>query len=241
MVLLRVVGARLRIQAKPDSVSGAALAQLMFILAEEQPRSVALVSLDRTTWSHNVLGSWVQAIARLEKRFGGNLSTIAKPTSIVISSEPLDALERGAALSWAMELRTQHGHSFAPEMIAAVDSRITSRFALYERPARASGLVLVSASRGYPADVQRVLDRLVGFDVRDRPDAEYARACHDAFSKVLATDHPLLQVVEGTMRWRKLMRTSHRYRRLLVPLTDRSGKSWLLSATIGESDPIIVA
>jgi hypothetical protein len=235
-IVLRSTDGRMRLQARRGAVSGTSLAQLMYILALEQPRTTMLMILDTIDmqWSHHVLGRWELALLRIDQLFRA-----PERQTIDVVAEPVGALSLDSPLHWAMDLFREQATTFAPHMLDLKTDIRPARFSLYERPLRTDAFQLVKASAGFPSEVQRCLDRLVGFDVRDRPDFDYGQMCHNAYNRVVGSGEPILESVQGPMRWRKLEVSAHHYRRLLLPLRDRSGRSWVLSATVAESSTIV--
>lgn len=222
---------RLNLRLAPRVVQPKALDAAYRVLAASGRVEVCITVRSGQEWVDETAPSPEAAVARIEALVNGPSATGQRFLSI---RQPIAVLFRDKQrylISMLQEAR---------RLLGSDDREAAIRFAAADETGRTSVAIgttkageraqwhwahLGSALRFYSAEDRQ---RLVGTDIRNSPDSEYCEWCIEAYDRVVAVGEPMIEDVRALVLRRSGPPVESRYRRMLVPLTDRSGRSIVL-------------
>lgn len=228
---LRHAPERLHVRLAPRVAQPKALEAACRVLAASGPIAVTLSIRSGQDWVEEKIASPEAALARLESLVNGPSATGQRFLSV---RQPIAVLFRDkqryliTMLQEARRLLGSDGHEAAIRFAASDETGRTSVAVGVSKAgerAQWSWAHLGSALRFYTAEDRQ---RLVGTDIRNSPDSEYCEWCIEAYDRAVAVGEPMIEDVRALVLRRSGPPVESRYRRMLVPLTDRAGRSIVL-------------
>ncbi len=110
-------------------------------------------------------------------------------------------------------------------------TELEDRFTLLEKLPLDRGYAFIEMGKALRISWQSFAPRLNGAGLLGMPDARYARWASEPYDGILASGRPIYQQVTALMFWPDTGFVERRYRRLLVPWIDTTGRRLMLSAS----------
>jgi hypothetical protein len=228
---LRLSGWRAAISARPKAFSPACFRRLIEMLVESQVRQVVLrLICNRPDLPIEVYHDVDEVVARLSALSVAAPSAPLDRPRVILESLSLDRLAPGLGTrqstlyaSW----RRRRG-VLGRETVSGIAAAPRSDSGLWVRIA-GGGRAIVETWPNYitvyPPDA---VERLLGGDLSDQPDREYAAGTGEGFLRVAHREQPRLELVDAiiTPSPNAAPRRS-RYDRLLLPWRSESGERWV--------------
>ena len=219
------------VRLRPATVSDAALASVLFRLADAGHRSIAVELYDNEKWVCAIVGSeGVAAASRLADVIACRLTTASQ----TVLRRPLHfaAMPPDCPLLQAIRVWERIGCRTIPDLDPLLHKALRGRYAWVERETRLSPLVLTEIGPGFPDSMKAFLEASLGRRIDGQPDPMYARYCREAYGMAADTGRPLLEEVDALLMLPGYGRVRRTYRRLILPFQPSLGRLRLLCASI---------
>jgi hypothetical protein len=224
------------VRLRPATVSDAALASVLFRLADAGHRSVAVELYDNDRWICAIVGSdGAAAASRLADVIACRLTTASQ--TVLRRPLHLAAMPPDCPLLHAIRAWDGIGCRTIPDLGPLLHNALRGRYAWVERETRLSPLVLTEVGPGFPDSMKAFLEASLGRRIDGQPDPMYARYCREAYGAAADTGRPLLEEVDALLMLPGYGRVRRTYRRLILPFQPSLGRLRLLCASI-EDDTV---
>ena len=219
---------RMTVRLRPASVEPTAIKFLKDVL-KGTDKSEIMLSAWVETWKRERYASPGDALARLGTLLGpADSRRNAKFEAVSVSVEQIF---RDKQINLIEHLQVWRS------LMGCVELPVAQRLAINARDGR-TGLIERSAERGTYVmrhvgtalrfHSQESRQRLIGSDVRDAPDPEYAAWCSLAYDAAIASGEPVIQDVNARVRTSKGGLLFMTYRRIVTSVSTPSGSQLIL-------------
>lgn len=217
---VEIAGVRdgVHVRMRPLLVSGPAITQVFFALADMRPPRVVLVRFDddRQQWRHEICGHWRNALDRVNALVLGNErvpSYVATELDLAeIDGSPADGLIELRLLWERSSRRLENGSQ------EAFDRLDLHRQSILVAAARGGdSLTILQHGPGVQFYGQDWSGSAAGRDFTDQPDGVFAARTGANLRRSIALDRPLFHRVEATVRRNPRSAVQVSYRRLVLP------------------------
>lgn len=222
---------RMHVRIAPRAAQPKAIDCAIQALAAAGPAEVVLSVRSGLEWVEETASSTEAAITRIEALVDGPSATGKRFLSV---RQPIAVLFRDkqryliTMLQEARRLLGNDDRDAAVRFAAADETGRTSVAIGITKPGERSQwhwAHLGSALRFYSAEDRQ---RLIGTDIRNSPDTEYCEWCIEAYDRVVSIGEPVVEDVRALVLRRSGPPVESRYRRMLLPFSDRAGRSIVL-------------
>jgi hypothetical protein len=219
-------GNSLHVTLRPAKLSGITFASLMYWLHDQEAERV-LISFYTDKYHHNILASQTKASNWLcELR---SLHHIDEKKIISIEQD-IASLGEASPLTVALKVWNSSGGTLDKAFILSkLRSRLGGRLVIVEP--KNNDLVMSQIGPGMHWPNESLVTPLEGASVLQHPDPLYGRWVHASYSNVLRSNEPRLDDVDALVTWPSIGESRRRYRRLILPFSEPSGKRLLVGVT----------
>jgi hypothetical protein len=223
-----------QIWVRPTHVAPAALAALLYWLADRKSPRTGVSYYADEQWAHEIHGSRALAaqaiVARANsaqtQRQDAVRSRMREPADLSASSPLRPALEHWLAST---------GRSNGEHLESAKRQAVSGRYVLVHAPSCSSRIIIREVGPGLPASAKFWLSRTVGMRVEDQPDTVYGRLCATVYRHAKDLGQPVLDDVDAFVEWPGFGRQRRRYQRLILPFREKRGDVYLLGMSLEDS------
>ena len=219
------------VRLRPATVTDAALASVLFQLADADHRRVAAEFFESGRWNCAIVGSeGAAAVSCLADAVAHRLP----PDKQAVLRRPLRLASMPASCPLLHAIRAWDGidSNKMGDLEPLLHNALNGRYAWVERETRLSPLVLTEIGNGFPDNIKDFLDASLGRRIDEQPDPIYARYCREAYGTAADTEQPLLEEVDALLMLPGHGRVRRTYRRLILPFKPSLGRLRLLCASI---------
>lgn len=204
------------IRLRPDILSPAAFAALMYWLADNVHARVVLSSF-ADGWRHEFLGNSVVARRRLIGRLQRTLADRAK--DFLSAKIDLRRLRADNPLSSLLRLQSDLRLQTDLERVRVqLDHQLRGRYTIMTMAGETPQVLIERVGYGFDTPTNYWLGRAIGSRVEDAPDAAFGQWASDSYREVLRSGQPALDDVDVIVAWPNVGRRRYTYRRLLLPI-----------------------
>lgn len=225
----------LQVRLRPLIVSGAAVAALLFYLAERRPNRCAIIWLDR---------SWHFRICTDARSLISTVATIIETSARLTLPQPFIATPRN------LQPAFQDGHPFEPLLRLWLQERSNEKVLEFLATCGLRDRAMIAEQNGDSGSFRlrhfgraiRLYDpswtnAAVGRRVRDQPDAAYGAWIEDGCREATRSQSPRYELVNALVRASPGQPKQWRYERLVLPWMSKSGRPVVISVSLPDRAP----
>jgi hypothetical protein len=225
-----------QIWLRPSHAAPAALAALLYWLADEKSARISVACFGDNRWDHAIHASKDRAIQAIV----GVVNSVQamRQDAVRIRGQEPESLHAASPLRPLLERWLASCGRLDREGLETVTRHaVGSRYILLHAPHLSPRIIIKEVGQGMPAGAKHWLLRAVGMRFEDQPDTAYGRRCAEAYRRARDRDQPILDDIDAFVEWPGFGRQRRRYHRLILPFRAKGGDVFLLGASL--EDPRI--
>jgi hypothetical protein len=225
-----------QIWLRPSHAAPAALAALLYWLADEKSARISVACFGDNRWDHAIHASKDRAIQAIV----GVVNSVQamRQDAVRIRGQEPESLHAASPLRPLLERWLASCGRLDREGLETVTRHaVGSRYILLHAPHLSPRIIIKEVGQGMPAGAKHWLLRAVGMRFEDQPDTAYGRRCAEAYRRARDRDQPILDDIDAFVEWPGFGRQRRRYQRLILPFRAKGGDVFLLGASL--EDPRI--
>ena len=229
-IALDLYGRSCQIRCRPSILSQPSLERLAAWLASAPADRFALCHFD-ASWNYELLRTSDLALHRLVQL--GNAAQLMRPEPYLACPVALDRMADKHPLislirAWPELSQSVH----ADGLRNMLRQTLHDRYVMVCSEPGSAHLRISDIGRGFMAYNAEWLAKARGRPVDDQPDKRYGQWVLRAYREALAANRPAVFDIDAIIEETKEGRARVRYKRVVLPVREANGRSWLLSGSI---------